>query len=171
MEGRHFPPDRELDVVIFQDFVDIAREWRVIRIGDRFFGHDKLPDERGLRSGRGDTSWLVPEARVFDFARQVCELGGFRSMALDLFEDMQGQLFVNELQTVFGVIAKNQMYRVLGEKKEPFVFTYDVTAKDWKSEEGEFGQDYCYRLRVQDFLKQARGMQAVRTGGIAGAVD
>lgn len=149
---RHFPPNREIDSVIFQEFIDISAEWRVVKIGRWYFGHDKLPDVRGLRSGGAETTWSVPRLQVFELARHVCEKGSFNSMAVDIFEDRNGRLYVNELQTVFGVVADNQMYRITKDKKEPFAYYYDAAAESWKERHGAVGQDYCYRLRAVDFL-------------------
>lgn len=124
----------------------------MVKIGQWYFGHDKLPNVRGLRSGGGETPWSVPRLQVFDLVRQLCEKGSFNSMCVDIFEDRNGRLYVNELQTVFGVIADNQMYRITKDKKEPFAYYYDAAAASWKERYGAFGQDYCYRLRVVDFL-------------------
>lgn len=148
------PADIELDSVIFQEFIEISTEWRIVKIGRKYFGHDKLPNSKGLRSGGGETSWAVPPVRIFNLAQQICEVGKFNSMSLDIFEDVNGHLFVNELQTVFGVVANNQMYRVISGDRVGFSFEYDAAKKSWTEELGEFGQDYCYRLRAKDFVHQ-----------------
>jgi hypothetical protein len=148
------PRDPELDVMLFQEYVPVKHEWRVIRIGDSYFASEKLLGKNGLHSGSGASSWNIPEMRVFDFARRVTNAGGFRSMNLDIFETADGTLLVNELQTIFGCVAQNQMYRVEGQKKTPFRYIFNVSTDSWVEELGEFGQDQCYRLRIADFAKQ-----------------
>jgi hypothetical protein len=148
------PRDPELDVMLFQEYVPVKHEWRVIRIGDSYFASEKLVGKNGLHSGSGTSSWNIPEMRVFDFARRVTNAGGFRSMNLDIFETADGTLLVNELQTIFGCVAQNQMYRVHGSSKTPFRYVFNETSGSWVEEEGEFGQDQCYRLRIRDFAEQ-----------------
>ncbi len=151
---RDIPRDIELDVVLFQECIKISHEWRLIKIGNNYFGHEKVISDRGFHSGSGSTKWTIPPLRVFDFAKFVFEKGQFSSMSLDIFEDEDGALFVNELQAVFGVIANNQMYREDNNKMIGVGFYFDDKAGKWGEREGEFGQDYCYRLRVEDFVSK-----------------
>jgi len=148
---RNIPRDLELDVALFQEMIDIAHEWRVIKVGNFYFGHEKVANENGFHSGSGHSEWTIPSDRIFNFARSVCTKGGFNTMSLDIFEDQKGDLLVNELQTVFGVIAKNQMYRETDGQLVGLRRYFDNNLNQWKEEEGEFGQDYCYRLRIEDF--------------------
>ena len=150
---RHLPRDVELDVMLFQELVPIKHEWRLIKAGDSFFGHQKVRGERGFHSGSGKSSWNIPPVAAFELAKRVCEMGDFATMGLDIFETDSGELLINELQTVFGVIAKNQMYREKDGELVGFRRYFDTAANEWREEEGEFGQDYCYRLRVKDFLR------------------
>lgn len=150
---RNIPRDLELDVVLFQEMIDIAHEWRVIKVGDYYFGHEKVANENGFHSGSGNSKWTIPPDRIFDFARCICAKGRFNTMSLDIFESRNGDLLVNELQTVFGVIAKNQMYREEDGQLIGLRRYFDEDEKRWREEEGEFGQDYCYRLRIDHFKK------------------
>jgi hypothetical protein len=36
------PRDRQWGSVLFQQYIPDAREWRMIRIGDSFFGYEKI---------------------------------------------------------------------------------------------------------------------------------
>jgi len=156
---RDIPRDVEIDVMLFQEEVDIAHEWRLIKSGDSFFGNEKLPSDRGFHSGSGHSAWTIPPLEVFDFARSVCLKGDFATMGLDIFQARDGRLLVNELQTIFGVVAKNQMYKEAGGKRIGCRKLFSEALGRWEEEEGEFGQDYCYRLRLKDFcamLGQAR---------------
>jgi hypothetical protein len=152
---RNPPSDVELDVVLFQEHVPIQHEWRLIKVGDSYFGHEKIAVEsgqhKGFHSGSGHSAWTIPSVKVFDFAREVCEKGQFATMSLDIFETSDGALVVNELQTLFGVVAKNQMYREDDHGKTGLRYVFEPVSRKWIEEEGEFGQDSCYRLRISDF--------------------
>lgn len=149
---RHLPRDVELDVMLFQELVPIKHEWRLIKAGDSFFGNQKVRGKHGFHSGSSKSSWSIPPAAAFDLVKRVCEIGDFATMGLDVFETDGGELQVNELQTIFGVIANNQMYREKNGQLVGFRKYFDANSGQWCEEEGEFGQDYCYRLRVKDFV-------------------
>jgi hypothetical protein len=149
---RDIPRDVELDVMLFQEMIDIQHEWRIVKSGDSYFGHQKLPNRAGMHSGSSLSSWTIPPIELFNFTKYVCEKGRFSTMCIDVFEDNQGRYFVNELQAIFGVIANNQMYRQVGDSLIGLRFYYDSNMKTWQEGEGEFGQDYHYRSRVNDFI-------------------
>lgn len=151
---RDLPRDVELDVMLFQEAVPIRHEWRLVKSGDSYFGSEKLLGLRGLHSGSGHSAWTIPPIRAFDLAREICRKGDFATMAIDMFETERGSLLVNELQAVFGVVAKNQMYKQEDGRLKGCRLVWDEEAQTWREEEGEFGQDYCYRLRVEDFMRQ-----------------
>lgn len=153
---RNIPPDFEIDSVIFQEFIEIKKEWRIVKIGNSYFGHDKLPDERGFNSGSGLTSWAIPPKELFYLIKDICDKHKFNSMAFDVFENIKGEYLISELQTVFGVVAKNQMHKKINGQLIPFRFYFDTIMNDFKEELGNFGQNYCYNLRVQDFLNQLK---------------
>jgi len=143
MEQKHY--------AIFQDYVDIKWEWRVIRIGRSYFGHQKLPGgPRGLASGSRLIGWARPPDALLHLVRDLCDRLGFRSMAVDVFETGRGEHLVNELQTVFGFHTPHQMILdgVAGR------FVYEDGA--FRFEEGEFTRNGCYDLRVLHFLEELR---------------
>ncbi len=138
--------DRQWGYVLFQRYVDVRLEWRLVRIGDAYFGHPK--GRRGdFHSGSGAVRWDVPEERHLDLLHAVTEMGGFRSMAVDAFETRDGALLVNELQTVFGAGTSVDQMRVGGE---PGRMTR--SAAGWRFEAGDFARNACANLRVQDVL-------------------
>ncbi|MCW5553482.1 MAG: hypothetical protein KIS67_15150 [Verrucomicrobiae bacterium] len=151
---RHLPRDLELDVMLFQEEVPIRHEWRLMKVGDSYFGKEKAMGHHGFHSGSDQMCWNIPPMQVFDLARQVCTLGDFSTMSLDIFESDSGQFLVNELQTFFGSFnLKNQMYREEAGRWVGFRRYYDETAQAWREELGEFCQNYCFNLRVLDFVK------------------
>jgi hypothetical protein len=132
--------------ILFQEFVPNLREWRMIRIGDSYFGHEKGKSGE-FHSGSGVVGWFAPPRRALDLLHEVTERGGFRSMDMDVFELPDGRLLINELQSVFGSYDTAQMYidgvpgryqRIKGE----FVF-----------EEGRYCGNSCCTLRIQDLIQ------------------
>ena len=144
----HDPRDRQRSVVLFQEFVEVEREWRLVRIGDAYFGHPKGRGEGGMHSGSGRVEWDVPQARHLALLHHVTELGGFRSMALDAFETRDGHLLVNELQTVFGASTSVDQMRMNGQAGR-MVRTGDGV---WSFEVGDFARNACANARVLDAL-------------------
>jgi hypothetical protein len=138
--------DRDWRYVLFQEYVADAREWRMIRLGDSYFGHQK--QKKGdFHSGSGLASWEVPSARLLDFVREVTDKGRFRSMDLDILQ--QGdKYFISELQTWFGWIRPYQM--VVDGKAGRHL--YDNATGKWLFEEGIYCQNGGCNLRVAALL-------------------
>jgi len=140
--------DRQWGVVLFQEHIDIVHEWRLVRIGDAYFGHPK-GRHRDFHSGSGRVAWDLPTARHLDLLHAVTEAGGFRSMALDAFETPTGELLVNELQTVFGAgISVDQMRR----DGEAGRMVRD--GNGWRFEPGDFARNACANARILDALER-----------------
>ena len=142
----HDRRDRQWGSLILQELVDVKKEWRLVRIGDAYFGH---PKGRGgaFHSGSGKVEWDVPEARHLDLLRSVTDLGGFRSMDVDVFELEGGRLLVNELQTVFGASTSVDQLRVSGVAGRMV-----RDAAEWRFEPGDFARNACANARVIDAL-------------------
>lgn len=149
------PRDRQWGVVLVQEYLAGVREWRLVRIGDSYFGHPK--GRRGeFHSGSGVALWDVPEPRHLDFLHEVTEAGSFRSMNVDVFETADGRLLVNELQAVFGASVAVDQTRVDGR---PGRFVRSA-AGAWEFETGDFARNACANERIRDAL--ARGLRRAR---------
>jgi len=141
--------DPDWGFVLLQEFLPEVQEWRMRRIGDSYFGSQKL--RRGdFHSGTGVDVWYDPPVKLLQFTREVTERMGSRSMCLDIFETADGRYLVNELQTVFGT---NRPYEML-VNGTPGRYRYEVAAGCWRFEEGIFCQNGCCNLRVLDLLAQ-----------------
>ncbi|MEC6815434.1 hypothetical protein VXS05_10350 [Photobacterium toruni] len=136
--------------VLFQEFIDIKWEWRIIKIGDSFFGYKKLLGSNGLASGNNLDGWGEPPKELLFMVKDLCDKGGFLSMAVDVFETIDGIYYINELQSIFGAYNNSQMYI----NNEPCRFIYDKGIKDFFIEKGYFCQNGCANLRVEDFIKK-----------------
>jgi len=142
--------DRQRGSVYFQEFLPNVTEWRMVRIGESFFGHGK---ERvgSFHSGSHQVNWSVPDEYVFRFLKWVTDVGSFKSMNVDVFQTEDGQLLINELQTVFGTsIAVDQM-KVNGEAGR-----YRWLDEKWYFEAGDFCRNHMCNLRIQYLCEQLK---------------
>ena len=134
------------DYVLLQDFRKITCEWRIIKIGNSYFGHQKLLKGH-FASGSGKVGWVAPPENLLFLVKDICDAGGFVCMDVDIFETVEGEFLVNELQASFGSYADSQMYvnGVPGRFKwehDHFVF-----------EEGVFNVFGSNKLKVAAFIE------------------
>lgn len=154
--GRFIPVtshgSKEKHYIITQKFEKIKWEWRIVKIGESYFGHKKLLAGY-FASGSFLKGWEAPPTELLHLVKKICETGGFYSMAADIFETADGRFMVNELQSLFGQKTANLMLvnNVPGrfiEENGAFVF-----------EKGEFNQHQSYTLRVRHFLEILKSRQ------------
>ncbi|KPA54188.1 hypothetical protein VT25_03895 [Photobacterium leiognathi subsp. mandapamensis] len=132
--------------VLFQEWIDMHWEWRIIKIGNSFFGYRKLLGSNGLASGSNLDGWAEPPKELLDLVLSICTDGGFLSMSVDIFESKDGKYYVNELQSIFGSYNPSQMY--IDDKPYRFI----RSDGEYKLEEGLFCQNGCANLRVEHFV-------------------
>lgn len=142
--------DKQWGYVLLQEYLPQVKEWRMVRIGDSFFGYRKLP--RGdFHSGSHAWAWDTPSHQLLDLLRDVTEIGEFTSMDVDIFETRDGRLLVNELQTVFGAAHPADMLRVEGT---PGRLVYKSgSATGWVFEPGDFSRNSCANERVEYLIR------------------
>lgn len=148
--------NRQRGVLIVQAFLPDVVEWRLVRIGDSFFGHRKGTAASGLHSGAKHCDWLDPGPRMLNFLRKVTDLGNFRSMDVDVFLTKDGSLLVNELQAVFGCSVATTQMKIEGV---PGRYTFD--AGSWSFEEGEFCRNHVCNLRVDYVIQQLTELRSL----------
>lgn len=146
--------DKQYNNIMFQERIKVKHEWRGVKIGDSYFAHKKLPDNRGLHSGSGRADYSNPPLKVMDFIKYVCDMGSFNSMNVDFFEDVNGNFYVNELQTVFG--SKIKPYQMCVDGKPG---RYVLVNGNWFFEEGVFNNNESNNLRVQHFIEKLRKLK------------
>jgi hypothetical protein len=148
--------DREWGFVLLQEYVPDALEWRVIRIGDSYFGYEKLK-VGDFHSGSHSWKYSRPADSLLDFARQVTTKGRFLSMDLDIFVTPDRRYLVSELQTLFGMGHPYEMCVIDGQPGRMIVRDEDNT---WMFEPGSFCQNHLCNLRVLALLNmiEARNM-------------
>lgn len=141
--------DTEWGYILLQEFIPDAREYRVIKIGDSWFGHEKSKlDSQTFMSGSGVSKWTPPPHELLDFCHELAEKFDFSTMCFDIFEDKDGHYLVNELQTWFGSFDPSQMYL------DGIPGRYVRDGHTWKFEPGFFNIYGSVTLRIVDALNR-----------------
>lgn len=134
------------DYLIVQEFKDIFHEWRIIKIGNSFFGHQKLLNGN-FASGSGKVGWVAPPKELLLLVKEICDKGKFLCMDVDIFETKNNEYFINELQTSFGSYADSQMY-IDGKPGR-----YKFKNGEFVFEEGLFNTFGSNRLKLEHFTE------------------
>ncbi|MGZ5555363.1 MAG: hypothetical protein ACXW3H_06355 [Candidatus Aminicenantales bacterium] len=137
--------------LIAQAFHEIKWEWRILKIGNSYFGHQKLL-KSGMASGSGLVGWVDPPRELLYMAKDICDKGNFDVMDIDIFETTDGHYLVNELQALFGSYLPYQMR--IDDKPGRYVYSHET---GFVFEEGEFNRLNSKLLIVQDFVSQLSG--------------
>jgi len=143
--------DKEWGNVYLQEYLQDIDEWRMIRLGDSYFGYEKLK-EGDFHSGSHVWRYGSPSAQLLDFARYITNQGPFTSMAVDVFVTSDGRLLVNELQALFGVDDPSEPQCVIDGKAGRM--RWDNVTSSWQFQEGSFCDNSCCNLRVKILLQQ-----------------
>lgn len=138
--------EKDWGYIIFQEFLPNIREFRIIKIGDYWFGHEKIVNQGYFHSGSGLNSWEVPSERVFNFCRNIAVSHDIHVAAFDVFQTESGNLLINEIQTWFGSYNPSQMYF----NSKPGAFVYNGK---WEFLEGYFNINRSANLRLVEFDK------------------
>lgn len=139
--------NRQKDYFLVQEFIkDVKHEWRILKIGDNYFGHQKLLKGE-FASGSGLVGWVAPPRELLDMVRQLCDKGGFPCMDVDVFETEEGKCYINELQASFGSYLDYQMC-IEGRHGR-----YIYKDGDYVFEEGDFNVFGSTKLKIEHFVK------------------
>lgn len=142
------PRDREWGGLLLQEYISDAREWRMIRIGDSFFGYEKVKIG-DFHSGSHAWRYGRPSDELLNLLKCITDRGDFKSMDLDVFQTTDGRLLVNELQAVFGM---GNPYEMCVIDDQAGRMLWDAERKTWVFEPGSFCQNYMWNLRLQYIL-------------------
>jgi len=134
--------------ILFQDYIDANHEWRMVVLGNSYFGHKKLKKKiKGKFSGSGKAAWDDPPKELLDLIRHCANILQVNSMGFDVLEDKNGHYYLNEMQAIIGAHAPSQMY-INGIPGR-----YRCHDGEWIFEEGEFCRHKCDLLRVETLLE------------------
>ncbi len=132
--------------ILIQEYHKIKWEWRILKIGDSYFGHQKLLKGEKA-SGSGLVGWVEPPSELLYMVKDICDKGRFEVMDVDILETIDGQYLVNELQAIFGSVLPYQMR--INDIPGRYVYS---DAQGFVFEAGEFNRLNSKLLFVQDFI-------------------
>lgn len=145
LQYRERNADIQKGILIFQEYIEHDYEWRCVRIGDSYFAYKKLKIG-DKASGSKQFEYSAPPLELLDFTKTLCERFNFLFMAIDLFHNNE-QIFVNELQTIFG--HKNPYICKVNEEPGRYLFNNNK----WVFQPGDFNGNESYNLRLKEILK------------------
>ncbi len=147
---------REWGYVFVQEFVENVKEFRVLKIGESWFGYQKgKTDDQTFLSGSGVEVHLDPPKDLLDFCYDIAERFHFTTMDFDIFQNAAGDYLVNELQTWFGSYNPSQMYidGVPGR--------YRRRGRTWVFEPGLYNVHGSMLLRIAHFIHILENEQGI----------
>lgn len=149
------PRTGDYGYMLLQQFVPNSREFRIIKIGNRWFGHEKhkMADQEFF-SGSGHNLWTAPPKDLLDFCHGLATRYGFMAMCFDIFATSTGEYLVNELQTWFGSFSDSQMY--IDSVPGAYVRSEEG---EWKFQAGNFNTFGSNTLRILDALEHLSAQQ------------
>lgn len=130
---------------ILQEYIPHDFEWRIVKIGDSFFGHQKikLGDKA---SGSKGIEYVSPPDKLLRLVSEICKKFDFNSMAFDVFEK-DGEFLINEMQCIFGHVQDF----ICAENGVPG--RYVQNENDFLFEKGNFNANLSYDLRFSNVLE------------------
>jgi glutathione synthase/RimK-type ligase-like ATP-grasp enzyme len=152
--GYRFPGSHHRDVqwgnIIFQQYIETGIEWRLIRVGNSFFGYHKkkIGD---FASGFGQAIYGEVPQSMLHLIRKVTDQHKFYSMSMDVLTGSDGCLYVTEMQSLFGDPVSQRKLIIDGKAGR---YVYCSEQAEWKFEEGVFDQNHCCNLRVAHIIQQ-----------------
>ncbi len=150
--------DPQRNYLIIQEFIQAKWEWRIIKIGKSYFGHQKLSDGHHF-SGSGKVGWVKPPNELLLQTKYISEKSGIRAINVDYFETQKNEYLVNEIQTIWGGKLDYQML-INGEPCR-----YVEKDGDFILEYGIFHKNKGCNLRVLDFLDVLNNINSTPGGG------
>lgn len=143
--------DIDYGYLLLQEFLPNVREFRIMKVGDSWFGHEKAKlAEQAFMSGSGVNLWTPPPLDLLDFCDAIAARFGFNTMCFDVFLTETGHYLINELQAWFGSYNPSQMYidGVPGR--------YVKDAARWVFQPGCFNQLQSIPLRLISYINSCR---------------
>lgn len=147
----------EWGYMLVQEYLEDVREFRIIKIGDSWFGYEKWKtDKQDFMSGSGVLKWINPTGELLDFCFQIASQHQFTTMCFDIFQNKQGEYLVNELQTWFGSYDPTEMY------VDNIPGRYYRNGKEWIFEPGMFNVHGSMALRMVDLINELQKAKEIQ---------
>lgn len=138
--------DSQKGFIILQEFIKHDYEWRAVKIGNSYFAHKKIVSNEKA-SGTLKKEYGAPPIKLLDFVRQLTNDFGFTSVAVDVFEPVEGRYLINEIQCIFGQSDPYQM--IIDGNPGRYLFKKG----EWFFEKGDFNTNASYDLRLKTAIE------------------
>lgn len=141
--------DKEHGFVILQDYLTEVREWRIIRIGDYYFGFEKLK-EGEFHSGSKNFGYGMPPQECLSLVREITENHNFKFVSIDIFITIDNNYLINEIQPYFGQKGDRELLQIDGESGRLY---FDDATNTWVFEKGMYCKNNLCNLRLLEMIK------------------
>lgn len=137
--------EKQHGIVFLQEFIPHNYEWRIVKIGDSFFGYKKI-NVSDLASGSKKFEYGAPPREILDLTKDICKQFNFNFMAIDYIPHEKIYL-INEMQTLFG--HANPYICKVNNQPGRYLFKNN----NWVFEEGHFNSNESFDLRLETAIE------------------
>lgn len=141
--------DKEHGFVILQDYLKDVKEWRIIRIGEYFFGFEKIK-EGEFHSGSQNFGYGMPPKKCLDLVKEVTDTHNFKYVDIDIFVTQDDKYLINEIQPYFGQKDDRELLVVNNESGRLY---FDDATSTWVFEKGTYCKNNLCNLRLLEMIK------------------
>jgi glutathione synthase/RimK-type ligase-like ATP-grasp enzyme len=141
--------DKEHGFIILQEYLNDVKEWRIIRIGEYYFGYEKLKDGQ-FHSGSQNFGYGIPPKKCLNLVKKITDVHNFKYVDIDVFITKEGSFLVNEIQPYFGQKDDRELLQI---EEESGRLTYNENTKNWDFEKGDFCKNNLCNLRILEMIK------------------
>lgn len=142
--------DKEHGFMILQEYLPDVKEWRLIRIGDYYFGFEKLKNGE-FHSGSKNFGYGMPPAECLNMVRELSDKHDFKFVSVDIFVTTNGEYLINEIQPYFGQKDDRELLQIDNQSGR---LTYNGVTNTWEFEKGVFCKNNLCNLRLTEMIKQ-----------------
>lgn len=133
--------DRHQGYIIFQEYLEDCKEWRIIRVGESYFCRYKIK-VGDFHSGSGDIVWAKPPQHLLDTTKILSNNFEIPNINIDYFETKESKFLINEVHALWGG-------KVLKDEELEGRYLFNETSQRWSFEQGDFFQNRCANLRLE----------------------
>ena len=141
--------DKEHGFIILQDYLNDVKEWRIIRIGEYYFGYEKLKQGE-FHSGSQNFGYGMPPKECLNLVKDLTDSYDFKYVDIDVFVTIDGEFLINEIQPYFGQKDDRELLVINGESGR---LTFNNITKNWDFEKGKFCKNNLCNLRILEMIK------------------
>jgi len=144
--------DKEFGYMILQEYLHNVKEWRIIRIGDYYFGFEKIKSG-DFHSGSHVFGYGMPPIKCLEISKQITDKYKFLCISIDIFITDDSCVYINELQPYFGQKDDRELLII---NDEPGRLYWDSNEKKWVFEKGEYCRNNLSNLRISEIIKKIK---------------